>query len=622
LYSLEELNKVGIAYSFTFLYVEKTFKDLKEDITKLSTIIKKSKSIKRVEIKETYQHEDQINRVRNGKLPYNFNKEANSNEYCQYCHKNGHTTDNCFFNPSNSPNNNYRGEKKNINNKSRNKIKIKRTSLNRKGSKRNFKSYNVNYEEQNNSNSDSDPSFDFCFNIKTNCVKDNFNNSSITSRNIRVNKVTTEILKEENNIMEDNNIESWIIDSGTGINLSKNIKILSNIEEVANRGITYPNGQSDRIYKKGMYKGMYKNNNFSIGEVFYAPNIQNNLISTHYLCKKGFKLVMDMHNNKERLQIFKNNKLITTVYTNDENLFTLNTSSMKNKDYNINNVDLKLWHARLGHYYNQNLQKFLENNNIKEEKNDNINCEDCKISKLKKKPFNKTINKSSSPLQVVHSDIVGPLKPSPSFSGYKYYITFIDDFSRKCWVYLLKHKSEAVQKFIEFHKLMKNTCNYNVKEVRSDNGLEYNNSNFINYLKNNGIIFNHSTPGNPQQNGRAERINQTLDNCAKTLLSAAKLSPILWDEAIKCACILYNLNPHQEINFKILNEVFFNKKIDISKLKVFGCKVFFLKRYKQGKFENNTKPGIFLGYSSDSPGYRVLDITSKTIIIVRDAYFN
>jgi len=44
-------------------------------------------------------------------------------KYCQYCHKNGHTTDNCFFNPSNSPNNNYRGEKKNINNKSRNKIK-------------------------------------------------------------------------------------------------------------------------------------------------------------------------------------------------------------------------------------------------------------------------------------------------------------------------------------------------------------------------------------------------------------------------------------------------------------------------------------------------------------------
>jgi len=62
---------------------------------------------------------------------------------------------------------------------------------------------------------------------------------------------------------------------------------------------------------------------------------------------------MEMCNNKERLQIFKNNKLITTVYTNDENLFILNTSPMKN--YRLEY--LKLWHSRLGHYYNQNFQK-------------------------------------------------------------------------------------------------------------------------------------------------------------------------------------------------------------------------------------------------------------------------
>ncbi|KAG4108621.1 hypothetical protein H8356DRAFT_1349916 [Neocallimastix lanati (nom. inval.)] len=96
LYSSDELNKV------------ETYKDLKVDITKTN--------IKRVVIKEVYQYEDQINRVGNGKLPYNFNKETNSNEYCYHCHKNGHNTDNC--------------------------------------SKRNYKSYHVNYEEQNNSDSD------------------------------------------------------------------------------------------------------------------------------------------------------------------------------------------------------------------------------------------------------------------------------------------------------------------------------------------------------------------------------------------------------------------------------------------------------------------------------------
>jgi len=62
--------------------------------------------------KKVFQPEDQINRIQNGKHPYNFNKETNSNEYCHYCHKNGHTTETCFFNPLYSPKNNYWGERK------------------------------------------------------------------------------------------------------------------------------------------------------------------------------------------------------------------------------------------------------------------------------------------------------------------------------------------------------------------------------------------------------------------------------------------------------------------------------------------------------------------------------
>jgi len=72
-----------------------------------------------------------------------------------------------------------------------------------------------------------------------------------------------------------------------------------------------------------------------------------------------------MFNDKERLQIFKNNKLITIIYTNDENFFILNINLIKYIDYNINNIDLKLWHTKSDHYYNQNLQNFLGNRNIK-----------------------------------------------------------------------------------------------------------------------------------------------------------------------------------------------------------------------------------------------------------------
>ena len=84
--------------------------------------------------------------------------------------------------------------------------------------------------------------------------------------------------------------------------------------------------------------------------------------------------------------------------------------------------------------------------------------------------------------------------------------------------------------------------------------------------------------------------------------------------AVLCASYLYNINPHQCIHNKILDEVFFNKPVDISYLKVFGCKVFFYNNRKTNKFDNNTKPGIFLGYANDFLGYKILDISTNSII--------
>ena len=95
-----------------------------------------------------------------------------------------------------------------------------------------------------------------------------------------------------------------------------------------------------------------------------------------------------------------------------------------------------------------------------------------------------------------------------------------------------------------------------------------------------------------------------------------------WDSAILCAAYLYNLNPHQSINNKIPNELFFNKSVDIiSHLKVFGCKAFFYNNHKTNKFDNNSKPGIFLGYAPDSLGYKILDISTNSIVTSREVYF-
>ena len=154
-----------------------------------------------------------------------------------------------------------------------------------------------------------------------------------------------------------------------------------------------------------------------------------------------------------------------------------------------------------------------------------------------------------------------------------------------------------------------------------NNDTKYINKNVIPFLNTHGISFIHSIPGYPQQNGRAVLLNQTLNNCVKTLLISAKLPLLFWDSAIKCAAFLYNSNPHSSVNFIIPNELFFNSPVGISHFKVFSYKAFFFNKHKSNKFDNNSKQSIFLGYPKNSSGYRILDISTNSIITARDIYF-
>ena len=133
--------------------------------------------------------------------------------------------------------------------------------------------------------------------------------------------------------------------------------------------------------------------------------------------------------------------------------------------------------------------------------------------------------------------MVGRLKIS--YSGYKFFVTFLDDFSRKLWVYPIKAKSQVYNKFIDFYELMKNVYGLSLKTLKSDRGCEYINSDFNKFVCKNGIEFIHSEPGAHEQNWRFERLNQTSNNCIKTLLNWAKLPNTFWDEAIMVAAKLY-----------------------------------------------------------------------------------
>ncbi|KRX30474.1 Retrovirus-related Pol polyprotein from transposon TNT 1-94, partial [Trichinella sp. T9] len=118
-----------------------------------------------------------------------------------------------------------------------------------------------------------------------------------------------------------------------------------------------------------------------------------------------------------------------------------------------------------------------------------------------------------------------------SVGGARYFLSFIDDFSRKSFVYFLKHKNEALPKFKDFIAMVERQTSKRVKCLRTDNGREYVNNMFAEFLMRKGIRHERTIPETPQQNGVAERMNRTLVEKARTMLIDANLSPDLWAEA-------------------------------------------------------------------------------------------
>ena len=113
-----------------------------------------------------------------------------------------------------------------------------------------------------------------------------------------------------------------------------------------------------------------------------------------------------------------------------------------------------LWHRRLGHLsfgYLKKLKPLLFSNISNLE----FKCETCELTKSHRIAYLPSLNKSSEPFAVIHSDVWGPAKV-PSFSHARYFVTFIDECTRMTWISLLQNKSDVSTAFQEFHKMVKN----------------------------------------------------------------------------------------------------------------------------------------------------------------------
>ena len=152
-------------------------------------------------------------------------------------------------------------------------------------------------------------------------------------------------------------------------------------------------------------------------------------------------------------------------------------------------------------------------------------------------------------LELVHSDVFRPMKV-PSLGKSVCYVSFIDDFSRNTWIYFLKKKSKVFDRFKEFKALVENQTKKKIQVLRTDNGGEFFSKEFEELCKKCGIAWQKTTPYTPQQNGVAERMNKTLMERARNMLSGVELGHEFWVEAVDTACYLVNRSPSSALEDK------------------------------------------------------------------------
>src|SRR5579871_6825328 len=173
-------------------------------------------------------------------------------------------------------------------------------------------------------------------------------------------------------------------------------------------------------------------------------------------------------------------------------------------------------------------------------------------------------------LELIHIDICGLMKTT-SIGNAKYFILFIDDYSRMTAVYFLKNQSNAFNKFQEYKVYVENFHNSKIKRLQSDNSKEYTSNKFIEYLKDSGIQHEQTISYTPQQNGVSERSNRTVIEKARSLLYISELGYKFWAEAVATSIYLKNRSPIVAVKGKTPYKVWFGKKPSLYNLRIFGC---------------------------------------------------
>uniref|UniRef100_A0A251VEZ8 Putative zinc finger, CCHC-type n=1 Tax=Helianthus annuus TaxID=4232 RepID=A0A251VEZ8_HELAN len=426
------------------------------------------------------------------------------------------------------------------------------------------------------------------------------------------------------NMEETVNKDCWYLDSGCSNHMTGNKDLFVRMDDSLKKEVRTGDDKRLEVLGSGEVEIKIRGLNKRIPNVFYVKGLKHNLLSVGQLVQKGYKVKFEK--DYCTIQDAKDEIMGTIRMTNNK-MFPLNPGSDLTLALTMTTREVStLWHKRYGHV---NLDTLVEMGNkelvfgLPKISRDNSICEGCVSGKQARKNFpTKAKWHATKPLQLVHSDICGPMR-TESIGGCKYFITFIDDFTRKTWVYFLKFKSEALNYFKLFKAMTEKQSDHVKKTLRTDRGGEYCGRSFQEYLKVNGIHHQLTNSYSPQQNGVAERKNRTLMELSRSMMNIKKLPNMYWAEAIACATYILNRTVTKTRPNVTPCEAWNGRKPNVEHFKIFGSIAYaHIPKQQWNKLDDKVEKMIFVGYSENSKGYKLYNPLNNKITISRDVTFD
>ena len=362
----------------------------------------------------------------------------------------------------------------------------------------------------------------------------------------------------------------------------------------------------------------------TLTNVLYVPDMRKNLISVNGINKNGHSTVFNDIGGYIKLK----NRNYTIPMERDGKLYVIRSFSSQIKEEinysnNVKEDSLEIWHQRLGHIGKEVIKQTMHLvNGIKISHSEDFECQVCAMTKMTAKPFKSSTRKTTEPLQLVHSDIAGPMKSPTVVYGETWAIVFVDDYSHEVRVYTMHKKSQALEKF-QLYIADTKSINKSLKCIRTDNGGEYISKKFQDFCRENGIKHELTIPYTPQQNGVAERTWRILFDMARTMLKQSGLGNEFWGRAIKMASYIKNrcLNK-STTERKTPYEICYGTKPDLSDLKIFGCPVYAHQpKEHYSKLDDRAKSGLFMGFVDNVKGYAIYLVKKRKFIISKTVKF-